>query len=871
MAEGTSLAKAYVQILPSMEGFKGKLEEGLGGSGAAAGKSSGASFGGAFAAAAGTAIKASAAAITAGVAGVSAFAKTAIETGEEFDSTMSQVAATMGLTAESIAENVNGAGDAYDMLRKKAKEMGAETNFTATQAAEGLNILAMSGYDAERSVDMIADVLHLAAAGSMDMSDAAGYISGAMKGFNDETKSSGYYADLMAKGATLANTSVSQLGDALSGAAAMGSAYSQSAEDMTISLLRLAEQGEVGSNAATMLSAAMANVYTPMDQAKQAMDELGVSAYDDLGAARDFNAVINDLSEAIERNAGGSEELANQYKDLIFGKQGLQAYNKLVVTGTEKQEEWAEALAGASTGAGEAAKQYDTMTDNLQGDIDIWNSALDGFRQTISDQITPTVREFVQLGTEGIGKITEGFESGGIEGAVEALGDFLGDMIGKINTYIPLLIETGSTLVASIAEGIAVNGQMLATAIVTSITKIAPRLFEAGKTIIEALGSAINDNLPYMLRVAMELVTALMDDIGDSLPKVLPQIAELIVDIADTLTSPENLTPMIQAALGIIKGLADGILEALPTLVRAVPQIISNIMTILTEKMPELLTAGQEILVSLIEGITENLPLLVQVAFDLIDSLVTFVLDNLPQLLELAAQLILALVQGITENLPKIAEGAGELIPKIIATVVDKLPEIIDTGFEITVELVKGILKALPKIVESVVQLIGSMCIKFTEYDWLSLGKNLILGIKDGVVQYAYELINAVTNAGKEAYNAVKDFFGIASPSKLMRDNIGAFLPAGIAAGITANENEVTDAMDDMAADVAGTKFDIPKLQGGGYQGNSTGAGGYLPEKQPALIQIVLPNGQLFAQWLEPDISAIQDRKVEIQMRGYAT
>lgn len=870
MAEGTSLAKAYVQILPSMEGFKGKLEEGLGGSGAAAGKSSGASFGGAFAAAAGTAIKASAAAITAGVAGVSAFAKTAIETGEEFDSTMSQVAATMGLTAESIAENVNGAGDAYDMLRKKAKEMGAETNFTATQAAEGLNILAMSGYDAERSVDMIADVLHLAAAGSMDMSDAAGYISGAMKGFNDETKSSGYYADLMAKGATLANTSVSQLGDALSGAAAMGSAYSQSAEDMTISLLRLAEQGEVGSNAATMLSAAMANVYTPMDQAKQAMDELGVSAYDDLGAARDFNAVINDLSEAIERNAGGSEELANQYKDLIFGKQGLQAYNKLVVTGTEKQEEWAEALAGASTGAGEAAKQYDTMTDNLQGDIDIWNSALDGFRQTISDQITPTVREFVQLGTEGIGKITEGFESGGIEGAVEALGDFLGDMIGKINTYIPLLIETGSTLVASIAEGIAVNGQMLATAIVTSITKIAPRLFEAGKTIIEALGSAINDNLPYMLRVAMELVTALMDDIGDSLPKVLPQIAELIVDIADTLTSPENLTPMIQAALGIIKGLADGILEALPTLVRAVPQIISNIMTILTEKMPELLTAGQEILVSLIEGITENLPLLVQVAFDLIDSLVTFVLDNLPQLLELAAQLILALVQGITENLPKIAEGAGELIPKIIATVVDKLPEIIDTGFEITVELVKGILKALPKIVESVVQLIGSMCIKFTEYDWLSLGKNLILGIKDGVVQYAYELINAVTNAGKEAYNAVKDFFGIASPSKLMRDGIGAYLPAGIAAGIIDNENEVTDAMDELADEAAKTTFTLPKIQGGGYQGDTYG-GYYGQAKQPVTVQFVLPDGRVIAEWIEPDITNIQDTKVMIGQRGYAT
>jgi phage-related protein len=245
------------------------------------------------------------------------------------------------------------------------------------------------------------------------------------------------------------------------------------------------------------------------------------------------------------------------------------------------------------------------------------------------------------------------------------------------------------------------------------------------------------------------------------------------------------------------------------------------------------------------------------------------VLDNLPQLLELAAQLILALVQGITENLPKIAEGAGELIPKIIATVVDKLPEIIDTGFEITVELVKGILKALPKIVESVVQLIGSMCIKFTEYDWLSLGKNLILGIKDGVVQYAYELINAVTDAGEKAYNAVKDFFGIASPSKLMRDGIGAYLPAGIAAGIMANEGDVTSAMNALADDVAGTTFGLPDIQGGNYSGANGGYGAYAA--QPAIIQFVLPNGQVIAQWLEPDISAIQDRKIMIGQRGYVT
>ena len=224
------------------------------------------------------------------------FCKSAVSVGQEFDSSMSQVAsqvaATLGMTTDAIKNNVNGAGDTFDMLREKAKEMGSSTNFSASQAADGLNTLAMSGYSAKESVEMIEDVLHLSAAGSIDMANAAGYISGAMKGFNDRTKTSAYYADLMAKGATLANTSVAQLGEAMSSGAAGAAAYSQTADSMTVALLRLAEQGDVGSAAGTALAAAMKDLYTPSDKAKKALAELGISAYDTNGKARDFNTVV---------------------------------------------------------------------------------------------------------------------------------------------------------------------------------------------------------------------------------------------------------------------------------------------------------------------------------------------------------------------------------------------------------------------------------------------------------------------------------------------------------------------------------------------------------------------------------------------------
>lgn len=759
MAETTSLAKAYVQILPSMEGFKGKLEEGLGGSGAAAGKSSGASFGDAFSAAAGVAIKASAAAITGAAAGITALTKSAVDAYAEYEQLAGGVETLFKDSAETVQKY---AEDAYKTAGLTANEyMDTVTSFSAALIS------------------------------SLD---------------GDTTKA-----------AETANQAIIDMAD---NANKMGSSMES---------IQNAYQGFAKQN------------YTMLDNLK-----LGYG-----GTKTEMERLLADASEL-----SGQTFSLDSYADVIEAIHVIQ--DEMGISGTTAKEA-ASTIQGSLAMTKSAWENLVAGMANPDADIGALVDKLVTSAGYAADNLIPVIKTAL----EGAGQMVAELAPKVFGMIPELLNDALPDLMTAVNSTI-------TTVIPALAGGIAENLPFVISSTIDALQTALPQLYNAGKSIVGALGSAIAENSGEMLRVAMELVTALMDDIGDSLPKVLPQIAELIVDIAKTLTAPENLTPMIQAALGIIKGLVDGIIEALPTLVRAVPQIINNIMELLTEQMPELLTAGQEILVSLIEGITENLPLLVQTAFDLIDSLVSFVLDNLPQLLELATSLVLALVQGITENLPKIAEGAGELIPKIIATVVDKLPEIIDTGFEITVELVKGILKALPKIVESVVQLIGSMCIKFTEYDWLSLGKNLILGIKDGVVQYAYELINAVTNAGKEAYAAVKDFFGIESPSKLMRDQIGAYLPAGIAAGIIDNENEVTDAMDELADEAAKTNFTLPKIQGGGYQGDTYG-GYYGQAKQPVTVQFVLPDGRVLAEWIEPDITNIQDTKVMIGQRGYAT
>lgn len=526
-----------------------------------------------------TSMKVAGAAIAAATTAVSGFAASSVQVGASFDASMSQVAATLGLTTQDIKNNVSGAGDTFDMLREKALEMGSATKFTAQESAEGLNILAMSGYDAVESVGMIEDVLHLAAAGSMSLASSAGYVSGAMKGFADDTKDAAYYADLMAKGATLANTDVSQLGEALSGGAATAKAYGQSAETTALALLRLAEQGEIGSAASTALAAAMKNLYAPTDQAAKAMNELGVSAFDSTGVARDFNDVVNDLDSAM---ANLTDQERTQYGQIIFGIQGFDAYNKMVVTSTEKQKEWAAALEGAT---GEAARQYETMTDNLVGDIDKWNSALDGFKIALSDELTPTIREFAQFGAAALGELTAAFQENGLSGAMETLGTVLSEGLAMIIEQLPLMAD-------------------------------------AGMQLIGALGQGLIDNLPLLTSSALEIVQSLAQSIADALPELIPAATKAILEFGKALTEPETLNGLLEAATGIITGLVEGITAAIPLLIEYAPQIIANLVAGIIGAIPQLIEAGVQLILGLGEGLLKGLLSLPKIISEVVNGIV---------------------------------------------------------------------------------------------------------------------------------------------------------------------------------------------------------------------------------------------------------
>lgn len=913
MADST-IGKAYVQIVPSADGITEKMNAVLGAPSREAGTKAGTEMSGSMGAALSSGLLSAisglggkiAEVMKSAVSEVTAFVADSVSVGSAFDSQMSQIAATMGMTTEDIKNNVKkaedatmGAGETFDMLREKAKEMGAATNFSAAQAAEGLNILAMSGYNAEQSVSMIEDVLHLAAAGGMDMATAAADISGAMKGFNDATKDSAYYADLMAKGATLANTNVTQLGEALSGAAAQGAAYKQDADDMTVALLRLAEQGETGANAATMLGAAMKNLYTPTDQAKAAMEELGVKAYDQQGNFKDINTVVNELNKSLGKY---SDEQQAAYINTIFGIQGQEAYNKMIVTSVEKQEEWAAALAESS---GEAAKQYSTMTDNLQGDIDIWNSALEGFKIEIADQVMPTVREFVQFGSEGLGRLTAAFKEGGIYGAAKEMGKLLEQLADKIvnvlpditNVFIsltnglagafgkilPKLIEAVNAAVPEIVKGLG--------AMFLNIADCIPGLIDLVSSALTQAIQMIPEYLPYIAEIIVNTVTALVNDVTEILPVLIDTAVQLISTFAEVL--PDLIPPVFEAIVNAIPMLAQTIADNLPVVIKTLTDLVMSVAALIPDILPVLMPALTQGVTALIEGVAaamEELPELISAMIDISMAMVDAILDNLPLFLDCGVQIIKAFGKAIYDHFPEIVEKFGELLVKIVDTIEGWYSKIWNAWGNLWDKIVNGIeggwddfMHEVYEWGDSVLEALGEVWDDIKDFwgglwdNMVDIGGDLIGGIVEGLKEGWENLKESVTEFGDTVVETFCDIFDINSPSKIMEDMVGKNLALGIGAGFSDEIGNVTKQMGSEVGgiidEITGTEIDASFSRSVTYTQAATdiAASAAEPTKATTPANIVFElNSREIAKATFSDINALLGQTTTLQARGYA-
>ena len=199
------------------------------------------------------------------------------------------------------------------------------------------------------------------------------------------------------------------------------------------------------------------------------------------------------------------------------------------------------------------------------------------------------------------------------------------------------------------------------------------------------------------------------------------------------------------------------------------------------------------------DKISEMIPRIAETMGVLIQGLLGLIVQSLPKFLDMGYNLITKMINGISNNMPTIIQTILTLVTKLLSTMLSRLPEFLAMGIKLIAELAKGLLNSLPSVLSAIGTIVKDTVNAFKKYDWKSLGKNVISGIVSGLKNAGGAIKDMLVSLAKSAFNGVKKFFGIASPSKLMRDEIGKFIPQGIAVGIEANADSVYKAMDDLS------------------------------------------------------------------------
>lgn len=601
-------------------------------------------------------------AMAAGSAAAVAFTKTSIDSGMNFDTAMSQVAATMGTTVDKI-ENV----------KAKAEEMGRTTKYTATEAAEGMNILAQAGLSADEQISGIGTVLNLASAGAMSLEESASYTAGAVKGFGDSMGNASYYADLMAKGATLANTNVRGLGEAFSGSAATAKNYGQAADSVTLSLLRLAEQNVTGSEASTALNRAMADLYTPTDDASKALDQLKVSAYKTNGEAKDFNDLVDELNGSLQ---GMTAEQKNNALATIFTTQGLQAFNKMTASSDATVQKFWKGIQDSS---GSAAQQAATQLDNLKGDITLLSSATEGLELGFYNTFSGAIRGAIKGVTSEVSGLAEAMESGGISGALSKLAQDAINFSGQL----PGLTKIGGDLI---------NG------LISSVTQNSGSITTAVGQLLNNLASTISTGLNVFTSVGVNLLTTIASGMTQGIPTFLGQALPMLTQFTESLRS--NAGKLINAGLALIQNIAQGLINSIPVLIAYVPTIITNLAGIINDNAPKILATGVTIITNLAIGLVRAIPLLIANLPKIITAIVSiFTAFNW---FSLGKNIVTGIIKGV-KNLPSLLKTAaknavngfkgafkGNGILSAVKGAFTKIPSAVKSIFTKAVSLVKS-------------------------------------------------------------------------------------------------------------------------------------------------------------------------------------
>ncbi len=739
-------------------------------------------------------------------AGVTALGAAAIKVGSDFEAGMSQVQAISGASGEDL-----------EKLKNKAKEMGATTKFSATESAEALNYMAMAGWKTEDMLGGLEGVMNLAAASGEDLATASDIVTDAMTALGMQANEAGHFSDVLAAAASNANTSVGGMGETFKYAGAMAGTLGYSVEDVALATGLMANAGIKGTMAGTSLNSIMTRLSTNTNGARDAIEELGVAFFNEDGSARNLTDVMTELREV---TADMTTEQKANFANTVAGMEAQKGLSAIL---NATEDDYNKLSAAIQNADGCALEMAETMQDNLQGQLTILQSGLEGLGISIYETFQDGAKDVVKEAQGMIQQLQDAFNDGGLEGVVSAVGDVLAQIIERIAGAAPELVNMAVSLVASLCEGLKSTpgiGDAAASLVTSLITGLfscvddlwttaivligkmaegvaagAPQVVQAISTTVTDIIECIVDWMPDILQAGVDILLALVEGIASTIPTLITQAVTLLTDFCNTLVQdiPAIVDAGLQLVQGLIQGLVDGvplllqgaitlfmsILEALPVvidqLLGALPELITTICNFLAENIPLIVDAA----IQLLMGIIEAIPTIIQAIVDNLPLIITSLVDGLTGALPQIVQAAITLLMGIIEAIPDIVVAIAENLPQIITAIASGLAQAIPQIFTAAKDLLWQIILAVPDIVVGIGQAMP----------------DIISGIVNGLIGGIGAVWDAACDLGSGILDGIKSFFGINSPSTVMAEQ-GDYLVQGLINGLAEMPDQMMQTLD---------------------------------------------------------------------------
>lgn len=659
----------------------------------------------------------------------------AVKTAASFDKSMSQVAATMGYTVDELNDSTSEASKTMEQLGEFAKKMGESTAFSASEAADALNYMALAGYDAETSMKMLPTVLDLAAAGGIELAAASDMVTDAQSALGLSLDDTALMVDKMAAASSKSNTSVAQLGEAFLTIGGTAKNLAGGTTELATALGILADNGVKGSEGGTALRNIILSLSAPTDTAAQKIEELGLSVFDAEGNMRELDDIMSDLNSAMD---GMTQEDKAQALNKIFNKVDLKSVNALLATSSQRWNELSDAIKNSE---GAASNMANTQLNNLEGQITLLKSALEGAAISIGEKLMPYISQLV----DRIQQAVDWFNSLSeeqlemimrIAGIVAAVGPLLA-IGGRLITGIASVITAcgtistfiGTTLVPLITGTIIPAVGAVATAIGGVVAAIIPFLpiiaavaaAVAAVVIVIKNWGAISEWLSEKILMLQQYVTEHFGIIGQVIAAILENIKTVI------FAAVEVIRTVIQSFMDAVKAIMEGdwkkvgeiilntwnkvrqiIDQAKAKIVDTIENMLKSILDKFTEMKDSALNWGRDMIQNFLDGIMQKWNALKETVRNVADTVASYLHFSIPEKGPLHTantwmpDMMNLLAKGITDNKKLITdalESSFNLESTLSASV--NQPMELNTGSADVLNLLNQIYTLLPALANS--------------------------------------------------------------------------------------------------------------------------------------------------------------------------